>query len=144
MKDEGGSLKAERVGPEELRSRTKRFSLRIMKLYCLLPKTILPQVIGKQLLRSGTSVGAHYREAARSRSDAEFISKLEGGLQELDESIYWIELLMEAGIVLESNLKELTDEADELMAIFTTCVKKVKARRGGRRKDEGGRMKAEG
>jgi len=111
------------------------FSLRVIELYSLLPKTTVAQVIGKQLLRSGTSVGAHYREAARSRSDAEFISKLEGGLQELDESVYWMVLLMEAGVVQESSLKELTDEADELMAIFTTCVRKVKARRGGRVKN---------
>ena len=80
MRDEGGK-------PEDLRTRTKRFALRVIRLYSSLPKKTEAQVIGKQLLRSGTSVGAHYREAVRSRSDAEFISKLEGGLQELEEYI---------------------------------------------------------
>jgi four helix bundle protein len=89
-------------------------------------------VIGKQLLRSGTSVGAHYREATRARSDAEFISKLEGGLQELEESAYWVELLSESGIVAPARLTELQKETDELTAIFITCVKNAK-----KRKDEG-------
>ena len=79
--------------PEDLRIRTKQFSLRIVRLFAALPKTTEGQVIGRQLLRSGTSVGAHYREAIRARLSAEFISKLEGGLQELDESAYWMELL---------------------------------------------------
>jgi len=68
--------------------------------------------MGKQLLRSGTSVGAHYREAVRSRSDAEFISKIEGGLQELEESVYWMELLVESGIIKTARLEELMKEAD--------------------------------
>ncbi|HEV3345368.1 MAG TPA: four helix bundle protein [Pirellulales bacterium] len=71
-----------KASPEDLRTRTKQFSLRIVRLFAALPKTTEGQVIGKQLLRSGTSVGAHYREATRARSIAEFISKLEGGLQE--------------------------------------------------------------
>ena len=83
----------------DLRSRTKQFSLRIVRLFAALPRTTEAQVIGKQLLRSGTSVGAHYREATRARSNAEFISKLEGGLQELEESAYWMELLSESGIL---------------------------------------------
>jgi len=84
--------------------------------------------MGKQLLRSGTSVGAHYNEAVRSRSDAEFISKLEGGLQELEESIYWMELLVESGIIKTERLEGLMKEADELTAILVTCVKKAKQR----------------
>jgi len=68
-----------------------------------LPNNTIAQVIGKQVLRSGTSVGAHYREAYRSRSNAEFISKIEGGLQELEETCYWIELLIEANIFPEEN-----------------------------------------
>jgi len=114
--------------PEDLKQRTKRFALSIIRLYASLSKTTEAQVIGKQLLRSGTSVGAHYREAFRVRSDAEFVSKLEGGLQELDESAYWMELLCEAGTVLHEKLSELMDEASQLSAILTTCVKKVKAR----------------
>jgi four helix bundle protein len=120
-------MKDENVGsPEDLKSRTKRFALQIIRLYSSLPKETVSQVIGKQLLRSGTSVGAHYREAIRSRSDAEFISKLQGGMQELEESIYWFELLVEAGIVDESMLADLIQEGDELMAILTTVVKNIK------------------
>lgn len=132
--------------PEDLRTRTKRFALRMIRLYTALPKSTESQVIGKQLLRSGTSVGAHYREASRARSDAEFISKVEGGLQELDESTYWMELLTESGIVTPARLKELQQEADELTAILVTCVRKAKARKSGRRKDDGqsGRRKDEG
>jgi four helix bundle protein len=114
--------------PVDLRTRTKQFALRIVRLFAALPKSTEAQVIGKQLLRSGTSIGAHYREANRARSEAEFISKLEAGLQELDESAYWIELLSESGIVLPSRLTELQKEADELTAILTTCVKNAKHR----------------
>lgn len=110
----------------DLKQRTKAFSLRIIKLYCSLPKSIESQVIGKQLLRSGTSVGAHYRESIRARSNAEFISKIEGGLQELEESQYWLELLVDAEIVKENLLAELYTESEELKAILITCVKNTK------------------
>jgi four helix bundle protein len=86
-------------------------------------------VIGKQLLRSATSVGAHYREGCRSRSDAEFISKLEGALQELEESAYWLELLEGAEIFSTERLRPLRNEVEELTAIVTTCVKNAKAHR---------------
>lgn len=119
MKDEGSSMK-------DLTERTKEFALRVIRLYSALPKTTEAQVIGKQLLRSGTSVGAHYREAVRARSKAEFISKLEGGMQELEESSYWLELLQGAGIFSIEKLQPLISEADELMAILVTCVKKAK------------------
>lgn len=78
----------------DLKIRTKQFALRIIRLYSALPDTTEAQVIGKQILRSGTSVGAHYHEGIRSRSKAEFISKLEGGLQELEETVYWMELIV--------------------------------------------------
>ncbi|MGH9900349.1 MAG: four helix bundle protein, partial [Pyrinomonadaceae bacterium] len=78
---------------QDLRQRTKAFALRIVKMYAALSKSAEAQVIGRQVLRSGTSVGAHYREACRARSDADFISKIEGSLQELEETIYWLELL---------------------------------------------------
>jgi four helix bundle protein len=110
----------------DLRTRTKQFALRIIRVFAALQKTTEAQVIGKQLLRAGTSVGAHYREATRARSDAEFISKLEGGLQELEESAYWMELLSEGGIVVPARLFELQKEADELTAILITCVKRAK------------------
>src|SRR5882724_4637226 len=99
---------------QDLRKRTREFALRIIKLYVALPKTTEAQVIGKQLLRSGTSVGAHFREATRGRSAAEFVSKVDGGLMELEESAYWMELLVEAEIVEASRLADLLREADEL------------------------------
>ena len=114
--------------PVELKVRTKQFALRIIRLYAALPKTTVAQVIGKQVLRSGTSVGAHYREGTRARSDAEFISKLEGGLQELEETLYWLELIVESEIYSEKRLGDLMQEADELTAILITCVKNTKAK----------------
>ncbi len=110
----------------ELRARTKTFALRIIRLYVSLPKTTEAQVLGKQVLRSGTSVGAHYREAQRAKSNADFISKIEGALQELDETAYWLELLVEAKIVPEDKLTPLRKETDELIAIFVTIVSKMK------------------
>ena len=112
--------------PLDLRTRTKQYALRVIRLFAALPNTIVAQVLGKQVLRSGTSVGAHYREASRARSDAEFISKLEVGLQELDESAYWMELLTESGTMDASRLENLLKETDELIAILTTCVKNTK------------------
>lgn len=111
---------------EDLKARTKKFALRIINLYKALPKTTEAQIIGKQLFRSGTSVGAHYREGIRAGSDAEFISKLGGGLQELEETGYWMELLIEAKIVPENKLSELMKETNELTAILISCVKSVK------------------
>jgi four helix bundle protein len=110
----------------DLRGRTKEFALRIIRLYAALPANNEAQVLGKQLLRSGTSVGAHYREAYRARSTAEFISKIEGGLQELDETAYWLELLAESGIMNKERLAGLLDEANQLTAILVTCVKHAK------------------
>ncbi len=104
----------------------KEFALRIIRLYVSLPKTTEAQVLGKQVLRSGTSVGAHYREAQRAKSEADFISKMEGGLQELDETAYWLELLVESKIAAEHKLAALMQETDELIAIFVTIVNKMK------------------
>lgn len=115
-----------------LKTRTKEFALRVIRLYSALPKTTEAQVIGKQLLRSGTSIGAHYREGMRARSDAEFISKIEDGLQELEESSYCMELLVEAELLPEAKLSELMDEANQLTAILITCSKNAKEKRGGR------------
>ena len=115
--------------PVDLKVRTKAFAIRIIRLYSALPKTTVAQVIGKQILRSGTSVGAHYREGIRARSDAEFISKLEGALQELEETVYWMELIVASEIVGPHRMAEMMKEADELAAILTTCVKKVKERK---------------
>ena len=114
--------------PEDLKSRTKRFALRVIRLFTSLPQTEVARTIGRQVLRSGTSVGAHYREGVRSRSDAEIISKWGGALQELEETTYWLERLVEAEVVPAGLLTELMRECDELIAILTTCVKNVKAR----------------
>ncbi len=112
----------------DLRLRTRSFALRIVRVYTSLPKVAEAQVLGKQLLRSGTSVGAHYHEATRARSNAEFISKLQGGLQELEETIYWLILLIDSEIVKREQLSGLGQEADELAAILVTSVKTVKRR----------------
>src|SRR5687767_2144046 len=110
-------------GKRDLKVRTKSFALRVIRLYASLPKTTEAQIIGKQLLRSGTSVGAHYREAKRARSTAEFVSKIEGGLQELEESAYWLELLIDADIVPAARLSDLLHEAEELTAILVSSAK---------------------
>jgi len=115
--------------PQDLRKRTKAFALRIIRLYCSLPKTTEAQVIGRQVLKSGTSPGAHYREAYPSRSTAEFISKIEGGLQELDETAYWLELLVESRIVAAKLLAPLLQETNDLIAIFTSSAITAKKRK---------------
>jgi four helix bundle protein len=111
-----------------LRNRTKRFALRIIGLYSALPRRGAAQVLGTQILKSGTSPGAHYREAQRAKSDADFISKIEGALQELEETAYWLELIGESKIISERRLQPLHKETEELIAIFVTIVKNVKAR----------------
>ena len=121
-------MKQREEPPRDLKERTKAFALRIIRLYAALPRTTEAQVLGKQLLRSGTSVGAHYREATRSRSNAEFISKVEGGLMELEETGYWLELLAESQIVTGERLEPLRDETEQLTAILVTCVKNAKQR----------------
>ena len=113
----------------DLKLRTKTFALRIIKLFTSLPKTAEAQVIGKQVLRSGTSVGAQYREACRSRSNSEFISKMQSSLQELDETAYWLELLVDGGMVKEEKLSELRKETDELIAIFVSSVKTARSKK---------------
>jgi four helix bundle protein len=95
-------------------------------LYSALPKTTEAQVIGKQFLRSGTSIGAHYREASRGRSDAEFSSKIGIALQELDKTSYWLELLAKVTIIPPAKLEDLIRETNELIAIFVTIDKKNK------------------
>ena len=112
--------------PSDLRVRTKEFALRIIRLYRALPKSGEASVIGKQILRSGTSVGAQYREASRAKSPRDFISKMEGSLQELDETAFWIELLTEADIVPKERMSFLEKETNELIAIFVASIKTAK------------------
>jgi four helix bundle protein len=110
----------------DLKQRTKHFALRIIKMFAALPKTDECRVLGKQVLRSGTSVGANYREAAASRSTAEFISKLGDCHKELEETQYWLELLMESGCVSPPRLEPLRQEASELTAIIVTSIRSAK------------------
>ena len=114
---------------QDLRTRLKQYALRIIRLYESFPKRGAVHVITHQLLRSGTSPGAHYREACRAKSDPDFISKIEGALQELDESDYWLELLVDGGFSPAHKLRPLRDETNELIAIFVSIVLKAKARR---------------
>jgi four helix bundle protein len=106
-----------------LKERTYAFARRIIKLYTALPRTAVAQVLGKQVLRSGTSVGANYREAFRARSKAEFTSKMGDCLRELDEGEYWLELLVDESIVSKGKMNPLIDETRQLIAIFVTIVK---------------------
>ncbi len=110
----------------DLRERTKSFALRTIRMFVTLPKTTEASVLGKQVLRSGTSIGANYREAFRGRSKAEFISKCGDCLREIEETAYWLELLVDAGIVAANKLAPLRLEIDELTAIFVTIVKHSK------------------
>jgi four helix bundle protein len=112
----------------DLRVRTKQFALRVIKVFGALPKRVEAEVIGKQVLRSGTSVGANFREAHRARSDAEFVSKVGDCLKELEETCYWLELLVEGEIIQANRLSALQDECNQLIAILTTISKRVKSR----------------
>ena len=103
---------------EEPKARTRRFAVRIVRLFRALPKTDEARVLGKQVLRSGTSVGANYRAACRARSKAEFTAKMGLVVEECDETVFWLELLIETGIVRAGKLDELLREANELLAIF--------------------------
>ena len=109
--------------PEDLSVRLKRYALRVLKLSATLPSSVEALIFRRQLAGSGTSPGAHFREARRARSTAEFVSKMNGGLQELDETDWWLELLGESGLIKPSRLTELRDETDQLIAIFVTCIR---------------------
>lgn len=111
---------------KDLRGRTKAFALQVIRLYGELPRRSEAQVLGNQVLRSGTSVGANYREAYRARSKAEFIAKCGDSLKELEETAYWLELLVEGGIVPGNKLAAPAQECDELTAIFVTIIKRTK------------------
>jgi four helix bundle protein len=108
--------------PNDLLDRTKKFALDIVKFFEELPKDEVSRVVGRQLLRSGTSVGANYRAAHRAKSKADFISKMGTVLEEADESAFWIELLASAGKVSSSKSAPLHREADELVAIAVSSI----------------------
>jgi four helix bundle protein len=109
---------------DDLRNRTKQYALRVIRMYSKLPKEPVAQVLGRQALRSGTSVGANYREASRARSKPEFTSKVGDCLKEIDETEYWLELLVDSGVVAAPKMADLLDETRQLIAIFTTIAKR--------------------
>src|SRR5256885_16391474 len=105
---------------KDLKPRTKAFALRVIRMYSKLPKNdTVAQVLGKQVLRSRTSVGANSREASRGRSKAEFISKIGDALQEIEETEYWLDLLVDSGRGSGSQMAGLLDETRQLIAVFT-------------------------
>ena len=117
-----GSLKK----ADELRHRTKNFAIRIVNLFRSLPRSPDAQTLGKQILRSGTSVAANYRAACRARSKAEFISKIGIVVEEADETVFWLEVLTETGVVRAERVGDLQKEANELLAIFSASLRTSK------------------
>lgn len=113
----------------DLKARTKSFALRIIKVVDALPNTRSANVLGNQLLRSGTSVGANYRAACRGRSTAEFVAKLGIVEEEADECGYWLELLVDSGLMSKAQLGDLMQEADELVAITVASIKTARKRK---------------
>lgn len=113
----------------ELVGRTRRFALRVIDFYSALPRVTVAQVLGKQLLRSATSAGAQYREAQQAKSIADFVSKSEGALQELEETAYWLELLEASNFASGSGVSGLHAETRELVAIFVALVRTAKTTR---------------
>jgi four helix bundle protein len=105
---------------DELKLRTKKFALRIVKVFQALPRSEDARTLGKQLLRSGTSVAANYRAVCRSRSKAEFLARLGVVVEEIDETVFWLELLVESGIITPVRMGNLQREANELCAIFVS------------------------
>jgi four helix bundle protein len=112
--------------PKELKDRTKRFAVDVIRLCRELPRTLDAARVGGQLIDSATSVAANYRAACRARSRAEFVAKLGVVLEESDESLFWLELMVDGNLVTKSRAERLLKEADELTAIFTTSVKTAK------------------
>ena len=114
------------MNAEELRSRTRAFSLRVVNLVQTLPKNMVADVLGKQVLRSATSVGANYRAACRAQSGAMFIAKLSIVVEEADETVYWLELIRDAGLVEAKLLVEMIDEAEQILKIMASSRKTAK------------------
>ena len=113
----------------ELKSRTKQFALRIVRLSSALPKNREGEVLGRQVLKSGTSIGANYREAIRASSRKQFISTLEISIREAEETIYWLELLGESEIIHPDRLQGLMEECNQLLAILTSTVRTAKQKK---------------
>ena len=114
------------MNEDDLRLRTKEFALRIIKLADSLPKNASGKAIGTQIIRSGTSIGANYRAACRARSTNEFVSKLGIVLEESDETVFWIELIIESNLLSKEKMQSIHKEANELTAIFASSIKSCK------------------
>ncbi len=112
---------------EQLRARTKKFAVRIIKLFRAFPKSEEGRIVGRQLLRCGTSVAANYRAAGRSRSRSEFVAKIGTVVEEADETVFWIELSIEVGLVPADRVRDLLREANELLRIFAASRKTAKS-----------------
>jgi len=117
------------MNSDELKDRTKKFALKIIKLANDLPKNSVGRIIEKQLVRAGTSVGANYRSACRAKSNADFIYKINVVEEEADETQFWLELIIEAGLLKEDLVNPILKEAKELTAIFTSAGKTAKSKR---------------
>ena len=117
------------MNPKEMQERTKAFGLRVIRLEATLPRTAVAKVIGGQLLRCGTSVGANYRAACRAKSTADFVAKMGTVEEEADESLYWMELLIDAGLVPAEQLTALMKEGDEILAIVVTSIRTARQRK---------------
>ena len=115
--------------PEELRNRSKQFAIDLVKLVQSLPKTDTARILGRQLLRSATSVAANYRAVGRSRSRAEFISKIGTVVEEADETVFWLEMLVDTEVVNRHDVEALLVEANELLAIFAASQRTAKSNR---------------
>ena len=116
------------MNEQEFKQRTKTLALRVIKLVSSLPKNTVSDVIGKQLIRSGTSVGANYRTACRARSTADLIAKLRIVEEEADECLYWMELIVEAKLVDVANLRSIMSETNEILAMTVASIKTLIAK----------------
>lgn len=114
---------------EELKKRSKQFAIRIVKLFRSLPRTEEARIMGRQVLRAGTSVAANYRAVCRARSKAEFIAKIGVVVEEADETVFWLELLVDAEIVRDARMRSLMGEANELLAIFAASQRTARRKR---------------
>ncbi len=113
---------------KDLKDRTKRFAVEVVRIVDKLPRSLSSEVIARQLVKAATSVGANYRAACRGRSSAEFIAKLQIVLEEADESMYWLELMLELEMLDSETLHDLIREADELTAIFVSALKTARSK----------------
>jgi four helix bundle protein len=116
------------MNEQEFKARTKKLGLRVIRLVEALPRSQTTQVIGKQILRSSTSVGANYRAACRAKSTADIINKLKTVEEEADETLYWLEILVEAEIISEARLKDLMQETNEILAMTVASIKALRKR----------------